>query len=44
MGYSEINSNLKDTVQLKIGNIEPYEEIFIKLRYIEALRLNASNK
>jgi hypothetical protein len=40
MVYAAIDSELKDTIKVSLGNIEPKEEIIVKLSYIETLKIN----
>ena len=42
MVYAAIDSELNDTIKVSLGNIEPKENIIIKLRYIETLKLNCN--
>lgn len=37
MAYTEVNSDLQDTIEVKLGNIEPKENITIRLSYLELL-------
>lgn len=40
MAISTIDEKLKDVIQVKLGNIEPKENIKIKLSYLEAIESN----
>jgi hypothetical protein len=44
MVYAAIDSELKDTIKVSLGNIEPKEEIIVKLSYIETLKINKKKK
>ena len=40
MVYASIDSELMDTINISLGNLEPDENIILKLKYIETLKLN----
>lgn len=44
MIYSEIDSELNDTIQLNLGNIEKGDIITVKLGYIESLKIDPKTK
>jgi len=39
MAYSEIDPELKDTIEVKLGNIDANEKIIIRLKYLESLKI-----
>ena len=39
MVYAEIDDELLDTIKIILGNIEPNEELTVKLSYIETLKI-----
>lgn len=43
MAMSTVDPQLKDVIQVKLGNIEPKENIQIQLRYLESLENNGKN-